>query len=235
MEEPENIVEIVVAHFDSKKKLHNKIFLVTAGPTFEKIDPVRFIGNFSSGKMGYAIAEELAENGADVILVSGPVSVSAKNKKIKTVLVESAAEMYNECISYFPLVNGAIMCAAVADFTPLEVQTQKTKRGKANWTIELRPTQDIAQALGERKKPEQILVGFALETHNEVENALVKLKKKSLDMIVLNSLNDKGAGFGGDTNKITIIDKDNNQQFFELKNKKEVAVDIVEKMLTMLV
>ncbi len=235
MEEPENIVEIVVAHFETKKKLRNKTILVTAGPTFEKIDPVRFIGNFSSGKMGYAIAEELAENGADVILVSGPVSVLAKNKRIKTVLVESAKEMYKECLSYFSSVNGAVMCAAVADFTPVEVETQKTKRGKANWSIELKPTQDIAQALGERKKPDQILVGFALETNNEVENALIKLKKKNLDMIVLNSLNDKGAGFGGDTNKITIIDKDNKQQLFELKNKKEVAADIVEKMLTILV
>ena len=235
MEEPENIVEIVVAHFETKKKLHHKTILVTAGPTFEKIDPVRFIGNFSTGKMGYAIAEELAENGANVILVSGPVSVLAKNKRIKTVLVESAAEMYDECLSYFPSVNGAVMCAAVADFTPVEVENQKTKRAKANWSIELKPTLDIAQALGELKKSDQILVGFALETNNEVENALLKLKKKNLDMIVLNSLNDQGAGFGGDTNKITIIDKDNKQQLFELKNKKEVAADIVEKMLTMLV
>ena len=235
MEEPENMVEILVAHFESKKKLCNKTVLVTAGPTFERIDPVRFIGNFSTGKMGYALAEELAGNGADVILVSGPVSVSAENKKINTVLVESAAEMYNECLSYFPSVNAAVMCAAVSDFAPVQMEHQKTKRGKANWSIELKPTQDIAQALGERKKPGQVLVGFALETNNEVENALQKLKKKNLDMIVLNSLKDKGAGFGGDTNKITIIDKDNNQQFFELKSKKELAADIVEKMLTMLV
>lgn len=230
MEEPENILEIVVAHFNSKKKLLNKTFLVTAGPTFEKIDPVRFIGNFSSGKMGYAIAEELAEKGAQVILVSGPVSVSAKNKNIKVILVESAAEMYRECFASFAISDGAVMCAAVSDFTPVITEKQKTKRGKENWNLELKPTVDIAQALGELKLENQILVGFALETTNEIENAANKLQKKNLDFIVLNSLNDKGAGFRGDTNRITIIDKDNNQQFFELKSKKEVAKDIVEKI-----
>ncbi len=157
MEEPENIVEILVNHFASKKKLLNKTFLVTAGPTFEKIDPVRFIGNFSSGKMGYAIAEELAENGAEVILISGPVSVSANNKKIKVISVESAAEMYDECINNFPESDGAIMCAAVADFTPVSVENKKTKRGKSNWNLELKPTRDIAQKLGEAKKQNQII------------------------------------------------------------------------------
>lgn len=230
MEEPEKILEIAVAHFNSKKKLLNKTFLVTAGPTFEKIDPVRFIGNFSSGKMGYAIAEELAERGSQVILISGPVSVSAINRNIKVILVESAAEMYGECLTNFANSDGAVMCAAVSDFTPVITEKQKTKRGKENWKLELQPTVDIAQALGELKRENQLLVGFALETTNETENAAKKLQKKNLDFIVLNSLNDKGAGFRGDTNKITIIDKDNNQQFFELKSKKEVAADIVEKI-----
>lgn len=233
MEEPEKIVEIVINHFNSKKKLRNKTFLVTAGPTFEKLDPVRFIGNYSSGKMGYALAEELAENGAKVILVSGPVSVSTKKAGIKIISVESAAEMYNESLQYFADCDGAIMCAAVADFTPVVTENKKTKRGKENWNIELKPTQDIAAALGEVKKDEQILVGFALETNNEITNAQKKLKKKNLDFIVLNSLNEKGAGFQVDTNKITIIDKSNNQQIFELKSKKEVAADIIQKVISL--
>ncbi len=234
MEEPENIMEMVVDYFNRKKKLRNKTFLVTAGPTFEKIDPVRFIGNYSSGKMGYAIAEELAENGAEVILVSGPVSVSTKKLGIKVVYVESASEMYSECISRFSDCDGAIMTAAVADFSPVQTEKRKTKRGKDNWSLELKPTKDIAAALGEVKSSEQILAGFALETDDEIVNAKNKLKKKNLDFIVLNSLNDKGAGFQVDTNKITIIDKNNNQQFFELKSKKEVAIDIVEKVISIL-
>jgi len=234
MEEPENILEILVNHFASKKKLLNKTFLVTAGPTYEKIDPVRFIGNYSSGKMGYAIAEELADQGVDVVLVSGPVSVSKKNDKIKVISVESAEEMYNECLRIFPGTNGAVMCAAVADFTPVNIENQKTKRGKTNWHLELKPTQDIAQTLGELKKQSQVLIGFALETNNELPNAMDKLKKKNLDFIVVNSLNDKGAGFQVDTNKITILDKDNNQQEFELKSKKEVAIDIVDKIVSMI-
>jgi phosphopantothenoylcysteine decarboxylase/phosphopantothenate--cysteine ligase len=230
MEEPENILEIVAGHFALQSKLKGKIFLVTAGPTFEKIDPVRYIGNFSSGKMGYAIAEQLAASGAEVVLVSGPVSVTTTKKNIKIVNVETAAEMYNECIARFPDCDGAVMCAAVADFTPVTVESQKTKRGKTNFAIELKPTQDIAQALGEIKTEKQILVGFALESNDEIANAVKKLFTKNLDFIVLNSLNDKGVGFGVDTNKITIIGKDNNQQFFELKSKNEVAVDIVDKI-----
>jgi len=230
MEEPENILEIVAEHFTLKSNLDGKTFLVTAGPTFEKIDPVRFIGNYSSGKMGYSIAEQLANNGADVVLVSGPVSVKAVNKKIKVINVESAAEMYAESIARFPLTDGAVMCAAVADFTPVVVEKQKTKRGRDNWSLELKPTKDIAQALGEIKSEKQILVGFALETDNEIKNAKQKLIQKKLDFIVLNSLNEPGAGFQVDTNKVTIIDKDNNQQFFELKSKNEVAVDIVNKI-----
>lgn len=208
--------------------------MVTAGPTFEKIDPVRFIGNYSSGKMGYAIAEELSNQGARVTLVSGPVAVSTQNKSIKVVSVESAEEMYSESVSAFKKCDGAVMCAAVSDFTPVFKDTEKTKRGKDNWSIELKPTKDIAAQLGNLKTDKQLLVGFALETNNELANAQGKLKKKNLDFIVLNSLNDKGAGFGVDTNKITIVDKDNNQQNFELKSKTEVAKDIVAKMVELL-
>ncbi|MCK5730358.1 MAG: phosphopantothenoylcysteine decarboxylase, partial [Draconibacterium sp.] len=208
-------------------------FLVSAGPTFEKIDPVRFIGNYSSGKMGYAIAEELAEKGAEVILISGPVSVSTKKIGIKVISVESASEMYSECVSRFGECDGAIMTAAVSDFSPVKSGKLKTKRGKKNWNLELKPTKDIAASLGEVKTSSQLLVGFALETHDEIINAVNKLKKKNFDFIVLNSLNEKGAGFQVDTNKITIIDRNNNRQFFELKNKKEVAVDIVEKVISL--
>ncbi len=235
MEEPEKILEKVVNHFAAKKKLLNKSFLVTAGPTFEKIDPVRFIGNYSSGKMGYAIAEELADRGASVTLVSGPVSIKTNSENIKLIRVESAEEMYQSAVHAFPGCDGAVMCAAVADFTPLVKENRKTKRGKENWSIELQPTKDIAAELGSLKNDKQLLVGFALETNNEIENASHKLSKKNLDFIVLNSLNDEGAGFGVDTNKITIIDKGNNRQYFELKTKAEVANDIVEKIEELLV
>ncbi|MFV0266734.1 MAG: bifunctional phosphopantothenoylcysteine decarboxylase/phosphopantothenate--cysteine ligase CoaBC [Draconibacterium sp.] len=231
MEEPEKILELVVEHFSAKKKLLNHKFLVTAGPTFEKIDPVRFIGNYSSGKMGYAIAEELTDQGAEVTLVSGPVSVCTANNGINVVKVESAQEMYEQCVSRFAACDGAVMCAAVADFTPVDKAAQKTKRGKENWAIELEPTKDIAAELGKLKKDNQLLVGFALETNSELENAQKKLAKKNLDFIVLNSLNDSGAGFGVDTNKITLVDKDNKPEVFELKSKKEVARDIVNKII----
>lgn len=233
MEEPENILESVVDFFNRKKKLLNKTFLVSAGPTYEKIDPVRFIGNYSSGKMGYAIAEELATRGAKVLLVSGPVSLTIQNNDIQVIPVESAAEMYDECMRWFPTCDGAVMSAAVADFTPVSPESQKTKRGKSLWNIELQPTRDIAGALGKMKSDKQLLAGFALETNDELENARHKLQKKNLDFIVLNSLNDAGAGFRVDTNKITIIDKNNNQQTFELKSKREVAADIVEKIISM--
>lgn len=234
MEEPENIIEIIIDHFNRKKKLQNKTFLVTAGPTFEKIDPVRFIGNYSSGKMGYAIAEELADQGAKVFLLSGPVSVSIKKSGIKVIFVESASEMYTECISKFSVCDGAIMCAAVSDFSPVQTNLNKVKRGKDIWNLELKPTRDIAASLGEAKKDGQLLAGFALETNDEFANAVQKIQKKNLDFIVLNSLNEKGAGFKVDTNKITIIDKSNNQQNFELKSKKEVAADIVEKVISLM-
>jgi phosphopantothenoylcysteine decarboxylase/phosphopantothenate--cysteine ligase len=232
MEEPENIVEEVVRFFDQKKKLLNKHFLLTAGPTYEKIDPVRFIGNYSSGKMGYAIANALAAVGAKVSLVSGPVQIKNTNPLITVIPVESAEEMKQECTRIFPETDGAVMCAAVSDFTPETYSATKVKRGKDDLTIQLKPTSDIAGILGQMKNDKQVLVGFALETNDELENAFSKLTKKNLDFIVLNSMNDKGAGFGVDTNKITIVDKGNNQTFFELKSKAEVAVDIVDRIVT---
>ncbi|HYQ58884.1 MAG TPA: phosphopantothenoylcysteine decarboxylase, partial [Draconibacterium sp.] len=213
------------------KKLLNKSYLVTAGPTYEKIDPVRFIGNYSSGKMGYSIAEELAKQGASVTLVSGPVSVSTNETGIKVIKVESAEEMYAASVALFSGVDGAIMCAAVADFSPAKKEKVKAKRGKNNWQLELKPTKDIAAELGGMKTKKQLLVGFALETNNEIANAENKLQKKNLDFIVLNSLQDKGAGFGVDTNKITLIEKGNKKTEFELKSKADVAKDIVAKII----
>lgn len=232
MEEPENIVEAVVSFFNQKKKLLNKHFLVTAGPTYEKIDPVRFIGNYSSGKMGYAIAGKLADSGAKVTIVSGPVQLKINHPSVEIIKVESAKEMHDQCIRLFPKTNGAVMCAAVADFSPSDYSDSKLKRGDDDLIIHLKPTNDIAGELGAIKKEEQLLVGFALETHNELSNAYGKLKRKNLDFIVLNSMNDEGAGFGVDTNKITMIGKDNKPIVFELKSKQDVASDIVARMIT---
>ena len=231
MEEPEKIVEILTGYFGSKKKLLNKTFLVTAGPTFEKIDPVRFIGNYSSGKMGYAVARELADRGARVILVSGPVSLKMDHPMVELISVVSASEMYTAATRVFGECDGAVLSAAVADFTPEEPVRRKTKRGKEPWDLRLMPTRDIAEELGRQKKKGQLLVGFALETHDELENARQKLLKKNLDFIVLNSLNDAGAGFGVDTNKISILDQYNNIQNFGLKSKALVAADIVDKLV----
>jgi phosphopantothenoylcysteine decarboxylase/phosphopantothenate--cysteine ligase len=231
MQEPEQIVEEVVAFFHSKKKLLNKKVLVTAGPTYEKIDPVRFIGNYSSGKMGFAIAENLAGEGAKVILISGPVSLKINHPDIQVINVESAAQMHEACLSHFPDVDAAVMCAAVADYRPKAIAGQKLKRKAAEVELVLEATPDIAASLGKLKSKKQLLVGFALETNNEAQNAFEKMQKKNLDFIVLNSLQDKGAGFGTDTNKITILSKDNNAQEFELKQKTEVAADIVEKLI----
>jgi phosphopantothenoylcysteine decarboxylase/phosphopantothenate--cysteine ligase len=231
MQEPEQIVEEVVAFFHSKKKLLNKKVLVTAGPTYEKIDPVRFIGNYSSGKMGFAIAEKLAGEGAKVILISGPVSLKINHPDIQVINVESAAQMHEACLSHFPDVDAAVMCAAVADYRPKAIAGQKLKRKAAEVELVLEATPDIAASLGKLKSKKQLLVGFALETNNEAQNAFEKMQKKNLDFIVLNSLQDKGAGFGTDTNKITILSKDNNAQEFELKQKTEVAADIVEKLI----
>jgi phosphopantothenoylcysteine decarboxylase / phosphopantothenate---cysteine ligase len=208
--------------------------LLSAGPTFEKIDPVRFIGNYSSGKMGYAIAEKLADEGAEVILVSGPVSVTSAKKSIRTIAVESAEEMYQACIAFFPECDGAIMTAAVADFTPAKAGQAKIKSSTKNISVELKPTKDIAAALGKTKKADQVLIGFALETADELENARKKLKNKNLDFIVLNSLNDAGAGFAVDTNKITILGENNKMQAFELKSKREVAADIVNEVVSLM-
>lgn len=235
MEEPEQIVEKVIEFFSSKKKLQkpliNKSFIVTAGPTYEKIDPVRFIGNFSTGKMGYAIAETLAEYGAKVVLISGPVNITPKHPNIECIKVMSAQEMYDESLKYFPNTDGAIMSAAVADYTPESISDKKIKRNTSDLSIQLKPNPDIAASIGAIKAENQIVVGFALETDNELENAQKKLLKKNLDFIVLNSLKEEGAGFGHDTNKITIIDKSNKIEKFQLKTKKEVSLDIVNKII----
>jgi phosphopantothenoylcysteine decarboxylase/phosphopantothenate--cysteine ligase len=234
MEEPEIIVEELISFFNNKLQLTGKKFLVTAGPTREKIDAVRFISNYSSGKMGYAIAEELANRGAKVVLVSGPVNIKPVNGNIQLIRVESAEEMYDQCISVFSECDGAVMNAAVADFTPEKPDVKKVKKEKNDWELKLVATIDIALELGKVKTPAQVLVGFALETDNELANAAKKLEQKNLDFIVLNSLNDKGAGFQTDTNKITILGKDNIPLFFELKNKAEVASDIVDKIVSIL-
>lgn len=228
MAEPETIAEAISDLFKRKdSKFIGKTVMVTAGPTYEKIDPVRFIGNYSSGKMGYAICEELASRGANVILISGPTKISARHKNIKTIRVESANEMYEACVKNFPVADAAIMTAAVADFRPDSQADEKIKR-KGEMTIHLIPNEDIAAKMGEMKRNEQTLVGFALETNDEFTNALGKLERKNLDFIVLNSLNDKGAGFMVDTNKISIIERNGSRTDYELKPKTEVAADIAD-------
>jgi phosphopantothenoylcysteine decarboxylase / phosphopantothenate---cysteine ligase len=207
--------------------------LVNAGPTRENIDPVRFISNYSSGRMGVAVAEAAASFGATVDLVLGPVEIRPVNKDIRVVNVTSAASMADECIRIFKKCDIAILSAAVADFTPEIIQPNKIKRKGSDLVIRLKPTKDIASELGIMKKKNQILVGFALETNDEIDNAISKLKRKNLDLIVLNSMNDPGAGFGFNTNKITIIDKQNNIDKFELKSKEEAAIDIISKIILM--
>ncbi len=230
MAEPEEISQRVSEFFNSKQELSGKKVLITAGPTYEKIDPVRFIGNHSSGKMGYALAEECAARGAEVYLVSGPVQIKAKHPNIKTISVTSAEEMYNAANAEFDSSDICILCAAVADFRPETQADEKIKREKDDLVIRLKPTQDIAASLGAKKKDNQILVGFALETNNEAENAQGKLERKNLDFIVLNSLKDANACFGYDTNKITIIERNGNSEAFCLKSKTEVAKDIIDKI-----
>lgn len=229
MEEPENIVAALDDFFQKNSSMAGKKILITAGPTYEKIDPVRFIGNYSSGKMGYALAEECAARGAEVTLVSGPVNLSVNHPNINRIDVESAEQMYNACMSHYPTSDAGILCAAVADFTPECVADKKIKREKDDLTLNLRPTHDIAAALGKIKTDSQRLVGFALETNDETAHAQDKLKRKNFDFIVLNSLNDKGAGFRCDTNKITIIDSSKAEEY-PLKTKKEVAADIIDKL-----
>ena len=233
MEEPEKIVEVLEAFFNREQDLKGKKVLITAGPTYEKIDPVRFIGNYSSGKMGYALAESCARRGAEVTLVSGPVQVKAQHPSIKVIKVESAHQMHEAAIEAFPTSDAAILCAAVADFTPEVKADQKIKREKEDLILKLVPTEDIAATLGKIKKENQCLIGFALETNNELANARHKLGKKNFDFIVLNSLQDAGAGFQCDTNKITIVDKEKATPY-PLKTKTEVADDIIDRLANLL-
>ena len=234
MEEPEKIAAVLEAYFSKKADLKGRKVLITAGPTHEKIDPVRFIGNYSSGKMGYALAEECASRGAEVTLVSGPVSLSISHPAIRVVKVESAKEMLAACEETFADSDIAVMCAAVADYAPKEVADRKIKREHSEVpVIELVKNPDIAATLGRSKRQDQRLVGFALETDHELDNACEKLSRKNLDMIVLNSMRDKGAGFGTDTNKVSIIKADGSREDFGLKPKREVAADIVDTILTL--
>lgn len=231
MIEPEEIISFLQTHLVTTEALKNKKVLVTAGPTYESIDPVRFIGNHSSGKMGFAIAEEFARHGADVTLISGPTDLKTNNSKIKRIDVTSADDMFEKTLKAFTKSEIAVMSAAVADYTPEKVSITKIKKSGDQLHLKLKKTKDILAELGMHKTKKQTLVGFALETNNEVANAKLKLQKKNLDFIVLNSLRSKGAGFGFDTNKITIIDKLGVQTEYKLKSKTEVAHDIVQKII----
>jgi len=236
MEEPEEIIAYLkkLKNSPSKKKLLNKKVLVTAGPTHENIDPVRFIGNHSSGKMGYAIAEAFAAEGAKVFLISGPVSIHTQVKGIELERVTSADEMFEACERLLDSIDIAVFNAAVSDFTPAEKYSSKQKRGAEPWTIQLKPTRDIAGEMGKKKLAGQFFVGFALETDHEVEHAHSKMLKKNLDLILLNSLREKGAGFGTDTNKVTMIDRKGSVENFELKPKAQVAADLVKRVKKMI-
>ncbi len=229
MEEPEKILAAVEDFFTKQETLSKKKILITAGPTYERIDPVRFIGNYSSGKMGFALAEECAVRGAEVTLIAGPVSLKVNHPNITRIDVESAEEMYNASVKAFPAMDAAILCAAVADFRPEEQYAEKVKRSGDILNISLVPNKDIAASLGKMKKANQLLVGFALETNDEENNALKKIVKKNLDFIVLNSLNDAGAGFKYDTNKIAILNRNGERKDFGLKSKKDVASDIIDE------
>lgn len=230
MEEPENIVAYLDRYFseNSEKSLASKKIMITAGPTYEKIDPVRFIGNYSSGKMGFALAEECARRGAEVTLIAGPVSMMCSSY-IHRIDVESCEEMYQTATTHFPNMDAAILCAAVADFRPEKIAPEKIKREKDDLVIRLKPTHDIAAQLGQMKQPGQLLVGFALETNDEEANAQKKLQKKNLDFIVLNSLQRKGTCFQSDDNQISILSA-NGQTDFDKKPKTEVAKDIVDEL-----
>ena len=230
MEEPENIVKIITSSFKKKRQFSGKTVLVSAGPTYEAIDPVRFIGNNSSGLMGFSIVEEIANRGAEVELVVGPTHLQINHPSVKRTDVVSSEDMYNACMENFPHADITIMTAAVSDYTPQEVASEKIKKTKNDCSINLKPTKDILGELGANKKEGQVLVGFALETNNEIEYAKEKLHNKNLDFVVINSLNDKGAGFKHKTNKITIIDKSENVYNYDLKLKSEVAKDIVDKI-----
>ncbi len=231
MAEPENIISWIIHNFFLSRPLQGKKALVTAGPTYEHIDPVRFIGNHSSGKMGIAIAKELHNRGADVTLVLGPSPLAASANGVSVVNVTTAGEMYTACLDVFDKADIAIMAAAVADYKPVAKAKEKIKKTQEKITVELTRTKDILKSLGDIKKKNQVLVGFALETNNEKGYALDKLKSKNADMIVLNSLNDTGAGFGYDTNKITIFEKGGQEFSFDTKSKTEVAKDIVDTLI----
>ncbi len=231
MAEPEEIISFIENKLKKKLSLNGKKVLITAGPTYEALDPVRFIGNHSTGKMGFALAEEFANQGASVCLISGPTSLTTSNKSINRIDITSAEELYEAAVKEFKTADVSILSAAVADFKPEKTATQKIKKADSAPVINLVPTKDTLFELGKLKKANQLLVGFALETENEVENAKKKIKNKNLDLIVLNSLNDKGAGFKNDTNKVTIIDKYNNLTEFKLKTKQEVAKDILNTIL----
>ena len=230
MAEPETILDYLETFFNEKETLKGKKALVTAGPTYEAIDPVRFIGNHSSGKMGYAIAEELYKRGAEVVLISGPVSIQLKSKAIQLINVESAEEMFGAAMENTNF-DIAVLASAVADYSPVEVAAAKIKKSDGILDIKLKKTKDILLGLGNIKSEKQILVGFALETNNEKENALKKLKEKNADLIVLNSLNDEGAGFKNDTNKVTIFTRDGKEKKFATKSKELVAKDIVDSII----
>ena len=230
MAEPEDIVTFIEKDIVSKLPLRGKKIMITAGPTYEAIDPVRFIGNHSSGKMGFEIAKRAANLGAEVILISGPSHQKIQHSFVKRINVKSAEDMYNACHEYYATIDVAILSAAVADYRPKNVADKKIKKKEAALDIQLEPTKDILKSLGEAKK-HQLLVGFALETNNEEENAKSKIQRKNLDFIVLNSLRDKGAGFATDTNKVTIIDANFNKKAFELKSKTEVAKDIIDEVV----
>ena len=234
MAEPETILSFIEESFFLKKDLIGKKALVTAGPTFEPIDPVRFIGNHSSGKMGVAICQELARRGAEVHLILGPSSIQVDQENIHLHKVQTAEQMYQTSVKLFPEADITIMSAAVADYTPVNAHPDKIKKSSETLTVELTKTKDILKSLGEKKYNGQILVGFALETMNEKEYALTKLKTKNADMIVLNSLNDEGAGFGYDTNKITIFEKSGKEILYDRKPKQQVAKDIVDRIVNML-
>ncbi len=231
MAEPENIVAFLEKDLEGKLPLRGKKIMITAGPTYEAIDPVRFIGNHSSGKMGFDIAKSAANFGAEVILISGPTDLNVQGSNINLIRVTSAQQMYDACHQYFDDTDVAICAAAVADYKPKVVADQKIKKSEAAFTIELEKTKDILASLGQIKQ-NQFLIGFALETENEIENAKLKIQKKNLDLIVLNSLQDKGAGFASATNKITFIDKDFVIEPMPLKSKEDVADDIINKVIS---
>lgn len=230
MAEPENILMQIEEYFATNSDFKDKKILITAGPTYEPLDPVRFIGNHSSGKMGLELAKEFARRGALVTLVAGPGVSPLNNIKINTIQVHTAEEMYKACLKEFANTEIAVMAAAVADYTPVSTAKEKIKKADEEIDLKLKKTKDILKTLGEQKRPGQIVVGFALETNNEIENALNKLKSKNADLIVLNSLKDPEAGFGKDTNKITLLDKTGSLTEFPAKSKKEVAIDIIDRI-----